>query len=443
MAHPVRFIPILVLLAICLTRGTEGKYRKYAKHVLLVSMDGFRWDYIDKAKTPNFDRLECYGVRSKYVTNVYPTNTFPSHYTAITGLHAESHGIVGNYMYDPDFDEIFTIGTHDTKWWDGGEPAWITARKQGLTSGTMFWPGSEVEIQGLRPNRWYYYNESITYDQRLDIVIDMLKVDKLDFVTLYFHQPDFQGHVSGPSSQGLIDKVEEMDEYIGKLLHKLVVNGLKDDVNLLIMSDHGMTDIDHDNKLVEIWDLVDRSLIERTVDTGALMHVVPVSGQEQAVIDAINSHPHFTAYRKADIPNRLHYKNNRRIMPIFVMADEGWTITFDRDFTRRYTKKGGHGFDNRLMSMKSIFYAIGPNFKPNYAAPPFKSVDLYPLICELLGIRPAPNNGSLCNTADFLKPYRNYNDKFYNYGLLNLLRFYSMQQTRHRKKDGKLTYDLY
>ncbi|XP_033737016.1 ectonucleotide pyrophosphatase/phosphodiesterase family member 5-like [Pecten maximus] len=433
---------LLVLIMVCFTgEVVSGKRRTYAKQVLLVSMDGFRYDYPKKVATPNFDRMERYGVKAKYITNAFPTKTFPCHYSTITGLHAESHGIVGNTMYDPEFDEFFSMRSHQTKWWDAGEPLWITARKQGLTSGTMFWPGSEAEIQGLRPNRWYKYNESITYDERVDIVINMLKVDKLNFVTLYFHQPDLHGHIYGPNSPEVVDKIVEMDTLLGTLLHKLVVNGLRDEVNLIVLSDHGMTEVDYDNKLVEIWDLVDKSLIQRTVDSGPIMHVVPAVGQEDAVLSAINSHPHFTAYRKADIPDRWHYQNNRRIMPIFVVADEGWTITWDRNYTRRYDTKGSHGYDNRLITMKSIFYAIGPNFKPKFSASPFKSVDVYPLVCELLGMRPSPNNGSLHNTAGFLKPYRDYRD-FFTSGGYNLLGVSFMQATGVNRYGGPV-YDSY
>ncbi|XP_060071861.1 bis(5'-adenosyl)-triphosphatase enpp4-like [Ylistrum balloti] len=439
MANTSLFMLTLILWIICISREAAGKCKKYADQVLLVSMDGFRYDYPERATTPNFDRMAQKGVKADYVTNVFPTKTFPSHYSAVTGLHTESHGIVGNTMYDPEFDEYFSMRTHETKWWDRGEPLWITARKHGRSSGCMFWPGSEVEIQGLRPNRWYKYNESITYDERVDIVMDMLKVDKLNFVTLYFHQPDLDGHIYGPSATEIVEKVEEMDALLGTLLDKLDENGLVDKVNLIIMSDHGMTEIDYDNKLVEIYDLVNKSLIERTVDSGPIMHVVPIVGQEDAVLNAINSHPHFTAYRKADIPDRLHYQNNRRIMPIFVMSDEGWSITWNRTWTRRYLSKGNHGYDNGLMSMKSIFYAMGPNFRQKYPASPFKSIDLYPLVCELLDMPPSDNNGTLANTKNFIKPFKNCDGTF----RITSSKFYRLLSYSRKstvRNEGKMNY---
>ncbi|XP_060071862.1 ectonucleotide pyrophosphatase/phosphodiesterase family member 5-like [Ylistrum balloti] len=412
---------------ICITEeAAADRCKKYADQVLLVSMDGFRYDYPEKTPTPNFDKMARNGVRVQYVNNTFPTKTFPTHYSIATGLYDESHGIVGNTMYDPIFDEIFTMGSKETKWWNSGEPIWITARKHGLTSGTMFWPGSEVEIQGMYANKWYNYNESISFDQRIDIVINMLKHDKFNFVTTYFHEPDRTGHNYGPNSPEIVEKITEMDTLLGTLLDKLTANGLQNKVNLILTSDHGMTDVDYENKLVDIYNLVDKSLIERTVDSGPIMHVVPNVGQGDVVLNAINNHPHFTAYRKADIPDRWHYKNNRRIMPIFVVSDEGWSITENATASRLSPRKGNHGYDNDLMSMKPIFYAMGPNFRSNFLAPPLRSIDIYTLVCELLGISPSPNNGTLDNTADLLQPFNNDQQicdgaTSFNFGRLSLL----------------------
>ncbi|OWF48846.1 bis(5'-adenosyl)-triphosphatase enpp4-like [Mizuhopecten yessoensis] len=405
MAKTSHCMSVLILLMVCITGETADTCRKYANQVLLVSMDGFRYDYPEKAATPNFDKMAQNGVRAEYMTSTFTTKTFPAHYSIATGLYDESHGIVGNNMYDPEFGEFFTMRSRETKWWDGGEPLWITARRQGLSSGTMFWPGSEVEIQGIHANKWYNYNESITFDQRIDIVIDMLKNDKYNFVTTYFHEPDRTGHRYGPDSQEVVDKITEMDELLGTILDKLIKNGLQDKVNFILTSDHGMAEVDYDNKLVEIYDLVNKSLVNITVGSGPIMHVIPENGEEDAIINDINSHPNFTAYRKADIPDRWHYKNNRRVMPIFVVADEGWTITWNATRSKLYPSKGNHGYDNGLMSMKPIFYAMGPNFRSNLLAPPLNSVDVYPLVCELLGITPSPNNGTLANIITILQPF--------------------------------------
>ncbi|OWF51868.1 bis(5'-adenosyl)-triphosphatase enpp4-like [Mizuhopecten yessoensis] len=397
----------VILLLVCVTEVVPRTCRKYANQVLLVSMDGFRYDYPEKVATPNFDRMARNGVRAAYVNNTFTTKTFPSHYSIATGLYDESHGIVGNHMYDPKYNEIFSMRSHETKWWDQGEPIWITTRKRGLRSGTLFWPGSEVEIQGLRPNTWYTYNESLPFDQRVDMVIDMLKKDKLNFVTTYFHEPDRTGHLFGPESVEVRNKIVEMDTLLGTLLDKLNASGLLETVNLILTSDHGMATTDYDNKLIEIYDLVDRAKINFTVDSGPIMHVVPVEGQVDTVIRKINRNPNFTAYRKEDIPEGWHYKNNRRIMPVFVLAKEGWTITPNKTESRMYPNKGNHGYDNNLMTMRPIFYAMGPNFRSGFSASPLKSIDIYPLICELLGISPSPNNGTLANTDRFLQSFPN------------------------------------
>ncbi|XP_033745896.1 ectonucleotide pyrophosphatase/phosphodiesterase family member 5-like [Pecten maximus] len=398
-------IAVILLLLSYVTEVVPRSCRKYANQVLLVSMDGFRYDYPEKVSTPNFDRMARKGVRAAYVNNTFTTKTFPSHYSIATGLYDESHGIVGNHMYDPKFNEIFSMRSHETKWWDQGEPLWITTRKHGLKSGTLFWPGSEAEIQGLRPNTWYAYNESISFDKRVDMVIDMLKKDKYNLVTTYFHEPDRTGHLFGPESVEVRDKIAEMDSLLGTLLDKLNASGLLDSVNLILTSDHGMATTDYNNKLVDIYDLVDRAKINFTVDSGPIMQVVPVAGEVAAVVRGINRNPNFTAYRKEDIPEEWHYKNNRRIMPVFVLADEGWTISPNKTESRMEPNKGNHGYDNSLMVMKPIFYAIGPNIRSGMSAPPLKSIDIYPMICELLGIPPSPNNGSLDNTASFIRSF--------------------------------------
>ncbi|KAK3592418.1 hypothetical protein CHS0354_036048 [Potamilus streckersoni] len=305
-------------------------------------------------------------------------------------------------MYDPEFNETFTMATKTSKWWEGGEPVWVTARKHGKRSAIYFWPGSETEIHGFFPNIWKKYNESDPFNNRIDTVIHWLLNDQADMVALYFHEPDYTGHIFGPNSTEVSKKVEEMDGWLGYLMKNLTDHGLWDNVNVIVTSDHGMAAVDVNSRVIDIYDYVDPRAIKLATSDGEILNILPVSGKEDEMVHNLTNHPHMTVYKKQDIPEHWHYKNNRRILPVLLVAEEGWLIVRNRTAYRQSNQRGAHGYDNQLSSMKPIFYARGPDFRRNYLAKPFNSIDLYPLMCKLLGIKPAPNNGTLDNTADIL-----------------------------------------
>ncbi|XP_061191232.1 ectonucleotide pyrophosphatase/phosphodiesterase family member 5-like [Saccostrea echinata] len=385
-------LSLLVLAAV----GVAARRNK----VLLVSMDGFRWDYVKTISTPNLDRLAGLGTRAEYINNTFCTKTFPSHYSVATGLYEESHGIIGNVMYDPEFNETFSPRTRESKWWNDGEPIWITAVRNGLKSATYFWPGSEVKIRGLRPTKYKNYS-SVDVQKQIDNVTDWLKGD-IDIAVMYTPQPDKAGHKFGPNSRELREKVQEMDSAVGYLLDMLEEKELASVVNLVLTSDHGMTEIDFQKKRIEIASLVNLSDIVRKSDKGPLMHITPVEGKLESVYQALSKSDKMTVYKKEDIPEYWHYKNNRRVMPILCVADEGWSILWDKDDLINKTDRGNHGYDNRLTSMKPLFFAAGPDIRKNHTCQPFLSVDIYSLLCTLLEINPAPNNGSLERVRNFI-----------------------------------------
>ncbi|XP_048760552.2 ectonucleotide pyrophosphatase/phosphodiesterase family member 5-like isoform X2 [Ostrea edulis] len=393
----------IVFLCMVVTLVSTGS-AKYARQVLLVSMDGFRWDYVNQTSTPNFDRMARQGTHALYINSTFITKTFPDHYTIVTGLYEESHGILGNRMYDPVFNATFSRENQESRWWDGGEPLWVTARNNGRKSATFYWPGSEAEIRGVRPNIWLPYNESAPFRPRVDRVMDWLVNDSIDFVTLYFHEPDKTGHKYGPDSTQILGKVREMDGILGYILDNLEKFSLKDKVNLIVLSDHGMTSIDLQRRLIDITEVIDMEEdVLFTLDSGPIMHINPRKDPRYVVQKIRNATvPHLTVYLKEEIPIKWHYGNNRRVMPIFATADEGWAIVTNATIAKTWTEKGDHGYDNALLSMKPIFYAMGPNIRQNYQASVFKNVDIYPLVCELLQIPPAPNNGSLLRVQSFI-----------------------------------------
>ncbi|XP_023217195.1 ectonucleotide pyrophosphatase/phosphodiesterase family member 5-like [Centruroides sculpturatus] len=382
--------------------------RQGKRQVLLLSFDGFRWDYAGKYHTPNLDWIARTGVQARRgIRTAFVTKTFPDHYTIATGLYEENHGIVNNKMYDPVYDEIFTKRNKDPKWWDGGEPLWITAKLQGLRTGTYFWPGSEVNFRGIMPDAYLTYNEKISFRDRIDTAIKWLVEDKLDLVVAYFHEPDKAGHKYGAFSFGVEEAVREVDDTLGYLIDRLKEYDVLDNIDIIIVSDHGMTNVTWDKEhLINLNNYLNISSdVKYIPQIGAVGGIWPNNGKEDEVYNKLkNSHPHMTVYKKEELPERYHYKHNRRICPILAIADEGYYITYNS--TDQYEKlknvTGQHGYDNDLPSMHPIFYARGPDFKMNYTRDEFDTVNIYPLICHLLGIKPSPNNGSLSNIKDIL-----------------------------------------
>lgn len=247
------------------------------------------------------------------------------------GLYEESHGIIGNVMYDPGFNETFTMRTKDPKWWNGGEPIWVTVRKHAKNSATFFWPGSETKIRGYYPNIWKAYDESIPFTTRVDTVIKWLTdpCHVTNMALLYFHEPDKTGHEFGPDSVEVKKKVTEMDGILGYIMEQFDKNDLWKSVNVIITSDHGMTEIDFKNKVVDISDYVNMNNV-KTVDSGPIMQIIPYGNSanlKDEIYGNLTGKSNFTIYKKENIPDFWHYKNNRRVMPLFAVADEGWSLT--------------------------------------------------------------------------------------------------------------------
>ncbi|XP_070539559.1 bis(5'-adenosyl)-triphosphatase enpp4-like [Ptychodera flava] len=374
--------------------------------LLLISFDGFRPDYLGNAQTPNFDQFVSEGVEAEYVVPAFITKTMPCHHTIITGLHPESHGIVGNTMYDPVLDDTFWFTTKDTEWWDnGGEPLWVTAKKQGLTTAAHFWPGGETATNGgYKPDISPPYNGSEPFRQRFDTVVEWIAERDIDFTCVYITEPDAVGHAYGPDSQEVREETEEVDDILGYLIGNLKQRKVYDTTDIIVMTDHGMVEVSRDRK-IDLYDYVDPNDVERITETGAIMSILPAEDKTMKVYESLKGkHPNMSVYRKDEIPGRYHYANHRRIMPILVVCDEGWEIlaNFSAQSESRMDLAATHGYDNSLASMRSFFVARGPSFRTSYKAEPFDMVDVYSLMCHLLRLEPAPNNGSFANVKDIL-----------------------------------------
>uniref|UniRef100_A0A8C6ZLW0 Ectonucleotide pyrophosphatase/phosphodiesterase family member 5 n=1 Tax=Nothoprocta perdicaria TaxID=30464 RepID=A0A8C6ZLW0_NOTPE len=300
----------------------------YRPRVLLVSFDGFRWDYIYRVSTPNFHYAMKNGVHVKQVTNVFITKTYPNHYTMVTGLYAESHGIVANEMYDPTLNETFSMNRmeiYNSKFWEEAIPIWVTNEIEGHKSGAAMWPGTDVKIHGVLPTHYMPYNESVSFEDRVARLIAWFtSKEPINLGLLYWEQPDEMGHILGPENPLMGPIISDIDKKLGYLISELKKAKLWNVINVIITSDHGMSQSSSD-RLIELDQYVDRELY-KVIDYSPAVAILP----EEVYEALVNAHPNMTVYKKEQIPNRLHYKHNSKIQPILALADEGWEIVHNK-----------------------------------------------------------------------------------------------------------------
>lgn len=364
---------------------------------ILVSLDGFRPDYLDRGVTPTLSRLKANGV-SAAMRPSFPSITFPNHWTLVTGLRPDRTGIVGNMMEDAARPgETFTMQTDDPFWWNAAEPIWATAERAGVRTATMFWPGANVAFGGVktatghgsvtggvRPQDWQQFNQAVSGTQRVDAVIDWLRrpaATRPRFVTLYFDMVDTAGHANGPGDPRTTAAVAAVDTLIGRLTAGLAELGQP--ANLVIVADHGMA-ATSDTRTIALSTLVDPA-DARAVEAGPYASIVPVPGHEQATAAALlKPHAHVTCWRKRDIPARLHYGANPRVPPFLCLADPGWLIV--RTAPDKPFAGGAHGYDNDAPDMRALFVAQGPAFAAGRTLKTFDNVDVAPLLRDLIGL---------------------------------------------------------
>lgn len=416
MLRSARFLLLIILVA---GTGCAGPSRTEALRtapeeppppLLLISIDGFRWDYFERYEAPTLSRLAAEGVRSTGLIPSFPSKTFPNHYTLVTGLYPEHHGIVANNMYDPDFDAEFGLGLSDAvgdgRWW-GGEPLWATAQRQGLRSATLFWPGSEAEIGGVRPTLWQPYDGAMTGAARVDTVLSWLDLPPMErptFLTLYFSEVDHAGHVAGPVSDSVAVAVRQVDSYLRRLVEGLEARGLLGRMHLLLVSDHGMSATSRERAIL-LDDYLDLDRV-RVVDWNPVVMIRPEGENPDSVVAALRRAPHLTVYRRDALPARWHFQAHRRIPEVIGVAEEGWSITSRSRFESRpgWLDGGTHGYDPDLRSMHGLFIAHGPAFREGVVVGPFQNVHLYNLMASLLGLTPTPNDGDLTVVGHVLRP---------------------------------------
>ena len=404
--HPWLLLIVLALAA-CATsspptiRPTVGP----PALTLLISIDGFRADYLQRGQTPVIAGLAAEGVRANGMRPSFPSLTFPNHYTLVTGLRPDRSGIVDNNMEDPARPGVtFSMGnievSHDPFWWDQAEPLWVTAERAGFRTATMFWPGSDLAIRGVRPSDWKMYDKHFIADARVDQLLAWLDrplAERARFATLYFDEVDTAGHSDGPESAGVNAALSRTDAAISRLIEGLKARGLYETSNLVIVADHGMAATSAD-RVLYLDDLVPLRSV-RAVGLGAIAAINPQPGHEAEVAKALLApRPHLTCWRKQDIPARFHYGRNARVAAFVCLAQTGWVL----GARGRPVNKGSHGFDPDNPTMAALFVAHGPAFRKGVVLPAFDNVDVYPLLAALVGVKPRPNDGRLADLAPAL-----------------------------------------
>ena len=373
--------------------GTGQPAAPSAAHVVLVSFDGFHPVYLDRFDTPHFDRLAARGMRAAGLVSVFPSLTFPGHYSIATGMHPAAHGISGNRFFDPERGAEFSYrrpgDTQDGSWW-GGEPIWVTAERQGLVSAAFFFPGTEAAIGGVRPSHWRPYDGGVRNRERVEQVLAWLALPaerRPRLVTLYFSLVDSAGHRLGPDHPDMRRSVEAADRLLGRLTAGIGALPHADGVALVVVSDHGMAAPDPARTTV-LPPLPDRTGV-RLVAAGPAVSVhVGDAGRARELRDWLNARlEHARAWLREDLPAHLHARDDVRLGDVLVIPDGLGMVQFSADYT---LPAGMHGWDPTLPEMHGIFLAAGPGIAAGVTLPAVDAVDVYPLVAHLLGLTPHP-----------------------------------------------------
>ena len=375
----MKTIKYLVLLCFGLLLSYACKREAETPYLLILSMDGCRWDYPDMYKMPTLDSIASVGVKS-VIKPSFPTKTFPNHYTMATGLYPSNSGIVANTFFNPELGLTYKVSdraaVEDSRFYSG-EPFWVTAELQGIITASYFWVGSETLIKNTQPSTWKKYTSNITPEVIVDSVVGWLKRPeelRPHLVSFYFNEPDGVGHKYGPESMQTKEVVEHLDSVLARLFYKISQLEIADNVNVIITSDHGMGAISEERVIV-LSDFISKDEIEHCLGANPYYLIEPAQDKKEEVYKKLSQIKGLTVWKKEEIPHRLHYKYSTSISSLVVVADSAWSVYWEQPEDYR---GGTHGYDNCNNDMKAIFYACGPAFKENHTHPQFPNVDLIP-----------------------------------------------------------------
>lgn len=386
---------------------------KNDRYTVIISLDGSRWDYADYYDMPFFDSLATVGVKARMEAS-FPSSTFPNHYTMATGLVPDHHGLVNNSFWNPDTQHGYAIGDKESRYdarYYGGEPIWITAQKQGVKCGVVYWVGSDIPVgpeDNAFPTYYRHWDEDPhwTFEERCDEIVRLLSLPQKErprLVMGYFDEPDHQGHVHGPISPECKQMTERMDSLMHSLYLRLKALPIGKKLNFILAGDHGMTEISPEH-FIGWYDVMPEEWIERIV--GNLPTSIWVKeGYVDSLYNRLSKVEHLSVWKHGEVPGELNYGTSERLGDLIVAPDLGWQFASSPS-----KNNGAHGYSPKEPDMMVMFRAVGPDFKEGYEAPftegeqsAFRNVDIYPLLCKLLGIKPAATDGKLERIVNILK----------------------------------------
>ena len=384
-------------------------FAQNSNYTILISFDAFRWDYPSRGLSPNLDYIKENGVHALSLQPCFPSKTFPNHYSIITGMYPENHGLIANDFLNPFTNQRYTlydsVVVRDAKWYKG-EAIWETAKRQGVITASYFWPGSELNVDYRRPDYSERFVYTRPYDERISGALKWLELPyekRPHFITLYFDATDTAGHNYGPGSKEVDKAIAIEDSLIAKLFSGLKKLNLLDSTNVIIVSDHGMTELSPE-RVIKVDEILN-GFHYKTSDKGTMMFIYPEENEKMEVYKKLKkSEENYKVYWKNELPEHLHYKDNPFVAEIVIIADLGYSIFNNKDL-EKYSKKfplGNHGYDPANIDMHGIFYAIGPDFKSGYTCGTLNNIDIYPLLAKLLHIYPNNNIDGKLERIEFL-----------------------------------------
>lgn len=398
-------LAILLALA-CVCAAPTPQAADNSPILILISFDGWRWDYIDRQPAPHLRALAARGVRATAMIPSFPVLTFPNHYTIVTGLYPEHHGIVGNTMRDAAMPDRFTQSSEtakDGRWW-GGEPLWATAIRQGRRAATMFWPGTEAAIGGVRPTYWKPYDKRFGTLDRVEQALAWLALpaaERPSFVSMYFEEVDTAGHDFGPDSPELATAAAHLDDALGALVAGIHRLDLDNRTTIVVISDHGMTPTSYE-RVIYLDALIDMSTVD-VLEYGSNLQLNPRDGDVDGLYRRLHGrHPKLAIYKRQDVPGRLHFSDNPRIPSIVGIPADGWSVTTGQRLVTEELHVGAHGYEPTTRDMGALFVAAGPSVGRGLVVAPFENVHVYDLLCRILQIAPARNDGRPAVTRGFM-----------------------------------------
>ena len=400
-----------LFLTIFIVVFSSIQFAQSQPYVILISFDAFRWDYSNRNITPNIEYLVDNGVKAQSFKPVFPSKTFPNHLSIITGLYPEHHGIIFNDFYNTFTGAHFhlsdSVQVRESTWYKG-EAFWETAKHQGIITASYFWPGSDINSEYRRPDYYLHYAHNTPYAERVKGVIDWLKLPynkRPHFISVYFELTDDIGHKYGPDSPQIDTAIATLDSTIGNLLTSLSDIRMRDSVNIILVSDHGMTNTSGD-RVINIEEML-KGYDVKYSNSGPVMMIQPKENDLEKVYSILKRNEnHYKVYKKEDIPSYYHFSENPFIYKILVVADLGWSAIIDKELKwyKPGSTGGNHGYDNNTLDMQGTFIAEGPQFKKNYKTGTINCLDVYPLLCKIFNVVPSGNiDGQLDRIKFILK----------------------------------------